>query len=47
MKAQEIAKYLAYADIEEEYIILKRKDFHKIMKLAKKYIKIREITLDK
>ena len=47
MKAKEIAKYLAYADSNEEYVILKRKDLHKIMRLARKYLKIREIVLDK
>ena len=47
MKAQEIAKYLAYAKTDEEYVVLKRKDLHKIMTLAKKYLEIRKIVLDK
>lgn len=47
MKAKEIAKYLAYADNNEEYVLLTRKDYNKIMRLARKYLKIREIVFDK
>ena len=47
MKAKEIIKYMAYADNNEDYVVLKRKDLHKIMALAKKYVQIKKIMLDK
>lgn len=47
MKIQEIAKYLNYADTNEDYVLLKRKDLDKIMALVKKYLKLREMVLDK
>lgn len=43
MKAQEIAKYLAYADTNEEYVIIKRKKLNKIKALAKKYLEIKKM----
>lgn len=47
MKAQEIAKYLAYVDTDEEYVVIKRKDLNKIKALAKKYLEIKKIMLDR
>ena len=47
MKAKEIIKYMAYADNNEDYVVLTRKDLNKVMRLARKYLKIREIVLDK
>ena len=47
MKAKEIAKYMSYADNDEDYIVLKRKDLYKIMALVKKYIQIKKIMFDK
>lgn len=47
MKAKEIVKYMAYADNNEDYVVLTRKNYNKITRLAKKYMQIKKITLDK
>lgn len=47
MKIQEMAKYLAYADTDEDYVLIKKEELHKITKLAKKYLEIKKIVLDK
>lgn len=47
MKAKEIIKYMAYADNNEDYVVLKRKELNKITALARKYVQIKKITLDK
>ena len=47
MKIQEMIKYLAYADSDEDYVLIKKEELHKITKLAKKYLEIKKIVLDK
>ena len=47
MKIQEMIKYLAYADSDEDYVLMKKEELHKITKLAKKYLEIKKIVLDK
>ena len=46
MKAQELAKYLAYADLDEDFVVVKKTTYLKMCKIIKKYKKIKEI-LDK
>ena len=40
MKAQEIAKYLPYADNEKDYVLLTRNEYEALIKLASKYVQI-------
>ena len=46
MKAQELAKYLAYADLDEELVVVKKTTYLKMCEIIKKYKKIKKI-LDK
>lgn len=47
MKAQELAKYLPYADLNEDFVLIKKTTYLKICKLVKKYRKIKEILTNK
>ena len=46
MKAQELAKYLAYADLDEDFVVVKKTTYLKMCEIIKKYKKIKKI-LDK
>lgn len=46
MKAQELAKYLAYADLDEDFVVVKKTTYSKMCEIIRKYKKIKKI-LDK
>ena len=46
MKAQELAKYLAYADLDEDFVVIKKTTYLKMCAIIEKYKKIKKI-LDK